>query len=256
MLGANWHYVLLLFLWITPHVLLAGVAGILWKRCLYRELPCFTAFVLFEIAEFILLFTLRFVPGVTKEQYAYIFSATLLLSIALRLGVIDEVSKDLFRESQFLKVSASRLLQCVAVALLGMGVILAIYSPGDNSARWHSGVFVVNRGAAMVQCGLILSLFVFSRFLGLSWRRPAFGITLGLGILTSMDLATSALRAEFSGEVIRDFLNLLLTGASSVCVLLWIRYLLAPEVEPASLTLISGDEVKAWNTELQQLVRD
>jgi hypothetical protein len=28
MLGANWHKVLLLFLWITPHVLLAVVAAI------------------------------------------------------------------------------------------------------------------------------------------------------------------------------------------------------------------------------------
>jgi hypothetical protein len=251
----NWHKVLSLFLWVTPHVLLGVLTVILCRRRLYREFPVFFACVLYEIAEFILLFALRYVPSVTAEQYAYVFSATLVLSVALRFGVIDEVSRDLFRESRFLKVSSKRLLRGVAGLLLVMGVLFAVYAPGDNSVRWHTGVFVVNRGAAMVQCGLLLSLLLFSHFLGLSWRRPAFGITLGLGILTSVDLATSALRAEFTSDATRQFLNLLITGAAFICVLIWIGYSLAPELEPASLTLVSRDEVETWNKELQRLVR-
>jgi hypothetical protein len=251
----NWHKVLSLFLWISPHVLLGLLAVVLCRRRLYREFPCFFAYVLYEIAEFILLSALNFVPSATPWQYVYAHSATLLLSIALRFGVIDEVSKDLFRESQFLKVSTRRLLQCVAGLLLGMGVLLAVYAPGDSSARWIAGVTVVNRGAAMVQCGLLLSLLLFSRFLGLSWRRPAFGITLGLGALTSVDVAIYAVRAEFSSDAWVPYLNLLITGAYLVCVLIWIGYLLAPERKPASLTIVSHDEVETWNTELQRLLR-
>jgi hypothetical protein len=249
----DWHKALSLFLWISPHVLLGVLAVILWKRRLYREFPCFFAYVLYEIAEFILLFALRSI--VTGEQYAYVFSAMLLFSIALRFGVIDEVSKDLFRESRFLKASARRLLQCVAGSLLVMGVLLAVYAPGNNSVRWHTGVYNVNRGAAMVQCGLLLSLLLFSRFLGASWRRPAFGITLGLGILTSVDLATSALRAEFTSAGTREFLNLLITGASFVCVSLWVGYLRAPELEPAPVAVVPRDEVETWNRELQQWLK-
>lgn len=253
---SHWHKALLLFLWIMPHVLLAVVAAIIWKRRLYEKFPCFFAYVVYEIAEFILLFALYVVPGAGK-QYAYAFSATLLLSLALRFGVIDEVAKDLFRESKLLKASARRLLQCVAGALLVMGVLLAVYAPGNNGARWHAGVSVVNRGAVMVQCGLLVSLLLFSRFLGLTWRRPAFGITLGLGILTSIDLAASALRAEFTSEVMKESLNLLITGAALVGVLIWLGYLLAPEPEPASaLTVVPQDEVKTWSTELQHLLRD
>jgi hypothetical protein len=251
----NWHKVLSLFLWVTPHALLGVLAVILCRRRLYREFPVFFAYVLYEIAEFILLFALYSVSGAGK-QYAYAFSATLLLSIALRFGVIDEVSKDLFRESQFLKVSAKRLLRGVAGLLLVVGVLFAVYAPGGNSARWYAGIFVVNRGAAMVQCGLLLSLLLFARFLGLSWRRPAFGITLGLGVLTSVDLATYALRAAFASEVAADLSDLLATGAYLVCVLIWIGYSLAPEVEPASLTVVRHDEVETWNTEFQRLLRD
>ena len=250
----SWYKTLSLFLWVTPHLLLGVLAVILFRRRLYREFPVFFACVLYEIAEFILLFVLYSVSG-AGTQYAYAFSATLLLSIALRFGVIDEVSKDLFRNSQFLKISAKRLLRGVAGLLLVMGVLFAVYAPGDNAVRWHAGVSVVDRGAAMVQCGLLLSLLLFSRFLGLSWRRPALGITLGLGILTSVDLATSALRAEFTSDATREFLNLLITGASLICVSLWIGYLRAPELEPAASLVVPHDEVETWNRELQHLVR-
>jgi hypothetical protein len=259
----HWYKALLLFLWITPHVLLGVLAVVLCKRRLYREFPCFFAYVLYEIAEFMLLFALYYVLGVNLARYGYAcaFSATLLLSIALRFGVIHEVSKDLFRESQFLKVSARRALQGVAGLLLAVCVLLAVYAPGTNSAKWIAGVYAVNRGAAMIQCGLTLSLLLFSRFLGLSWRRPAFGIALGLGFLASADLAMFALRAEFTSVVGAEFLNLLITAAYLVCVSIWIGYLLAPEVERVSLTVVPHgavvlhDEVGTWNREFQQFLK-
>jgi hypothetical protein len=254
-LPLNWHKLLLLFLWITPHMLLGVLAVILCKRRLYREFPCVLGYVIYRIAVFILLFALYAVQGVSGKDYAYAFSATLLFDIALSFGVIDEVSKDLLRGSRFLKMAARRLLRGVVVLLLGVGVLLAVYAPGNNSVRWHAGISVVNRGAAMVQCGLLLALLLFSRFLGLSWRRPAFGITLGLGVLTSVDLAASALRAEFTSDLAREFLNLLTTGAYLVCVSIWVGYLRAPGLEPAPLAVVPQDEVETWNRELQHLVR-
>jgi hypothetical protein len=251
----NWHKVLLLFLWITPHLLLGVLAVILYKRRLHREFPCFFAYVLYEIAGFIPLFALYSVQGVTGKQYGYAYSAKLIVSIALRFGVIDEVSRDLLRESQFLKVAVRRSLQCVTGLLLVMGVLLAVYAPGDNRFAFVTGIFVVNRGAAMVQCGLLLALLLFSRFLGLSWRRPAFGIALGLAVLTSLDLAMFALRAEFTSRAGAEFLNLLITGNYLVCVSIWIGYLLAPEPKPASLAAVPHDEVETWNTELQRLLK-
>jgi hypothetical protein len=255
MLPANWQELLSLFLWISPHVLLVVLGVIFYKRRLYREFPVFFAYVLYEIAEFILLFGSRAVLGVSIKQYSYLFSATLMLSIALRFGVIDEVCKDLFRESQFLQVAAGRSLRCVTGLLLVMGVLLAVYPPGGNSVKWFAGVLIVNRGAAMVQCGSLLSLLLFSRFLGLSWRRAAFGIALGLGILTSVDLATYAVRAEFTSRAGAAFLNWLIKGTYLVCVSIWIGYSLTPELESASPTIVPDDEVETWNKEFQHLLK-
>ena len=107
----------------------------------------------------------------------------------------------------------------------------------------------------MVQTGLLLSFLLFSRFLGLSWRRHAFGITLGLGIMTSVDLATYALRAEFASWNWTRFLNFILTGTYFVSVSIWTRYLLVPELKPVPLTVVPDEEVETWNKELQHLLR-
>jgi hypothetical protein len=252
MLLTNWYKALSLFLWITPQVLLGVVAVVFYKRRLYREFPFFFAYVLYEIAGFLMLFALYSVLGLTSAAYAYAFSIQLVLSVALRFGVIDEVSRDLFRDSEFLKTTARRSLQGVTGLLVVIGILLAVYAPGDSSVKWHAGISVVNRGAAVVQCGLLLSLLLFSRFVGVSWRRPAFGIALGLALLTSVDVAASALRVDFSSDVSRGILNLVITSASLVCVSIWIRYLVAPEPKPASVTVVSRDEAETWNRELQQ----
>jgi hypothetical protein len=256
MLPMNWQRLVGLFLWISPHVLLGVLAVILCKRRLYRGFPCFFTYVVYEIAQFILMFGLYYGPSVTAKQYALAYYATLMLSVILRFGVIDEVSKDLFRESTFLKVSARRTLQGVTGLLLAMGVLLTIYAPAENKVRWIAGVSAINRGAAMVQCGLLLSLLLLSRFLGLSWRRHTFGITLGLGVLTSFDLAIRAVFSGLSSGLGRPYLDLLLTGTYLLCVSIWIGYMLIPEVKPASLAVLPRVEVETWNTELQHLLRD
>ena len=247
-----WQKTLLFSLWVSPHVLLGGLAVILYARRLYREFPAFFAYVLYEVAEFILLlaFNTR-----AKGDYTYAYGATLMFSIALRFGVIDEISRNLLRECQFLKVAARRSLECATVLLIAVSVLLAVYAPGHNNARWSAGIFVVNRGAAMVQCGMLLFLLLVSRFLGLSWRRHAFGIALGLGILTSFDIADFALRAEFTSKASVRVLNLLITGSYLICVLIWTAYSLAPEPAPAPVAILPHEEVETWSTEFQHLLR-
>jgi hypothetical protein len=256
MLPTNWHALVALFLWISPHLLLGVLAVVLCKRGLYRNFPCFFAYVLYEIAQFVLMFTLYFNPSVSAHQYALAYYATLTLSLILRFGVIDEVSRDLFRQSTLLKVSARRSLQCVTGFLLVLGILLAVYAPAENSAKWIAGMSSINRGAALVQCGLLLSLLFFSRLLGLSWRRATFGIALGLGILTSVDLAIRAVFSEFVTGVGSPYMDVLITGTYLACVFVWIGYSLVPEIKPESIAVLPRVEVETWNTELQHLLRD
>lgn len=241
-------------LWISPHVLLAVLAVIFYRRCLHREFPVFFVYVLYEIAVFLVLIMLYYSSGVNAEQYAYACSATQLFSIALRFGIIEELSKDLLCESRFLTNITRRSLFFFKVLLLITCGLIAVYVPVGNSIKLISSISAVNRGAAMIQCALLLYLLFLSHFLGLSWRRLSFGIALGLGILTSIDLAVYAVRPSVSNVLWMRLVNLLTTGTYLICVLTWIGYLLAPEPGTA-VNIVSRDEVETWNRELQHLLR-
>jgi len=63
-----------------------------------------------------------------SEQYKYAYCATLLFSIVLRFGVIDEISKNLFA-NPFSEDGSERALQCVTVSLLVVGALLLSMHP-------------------------------------------------------------------------------------------------------------------------------
>jgi hypothetical protein len=244
-----------MLLWISPHLLLAMVAIVMYRRRLYRDFPFFLVYTLFEIGEFALLYTLNSIPTITGQQYTYAFVSTLVISIALRFGVIRELSEDLFREHQFLKVAARQSLRWTKGILALIGVACAAFAPGEDGIQLMGGLAVINRGVAILQCGLLLFLLCFSRLLGLSWRGYSFGIALGLGVLSSVELATSAVRAEVAGVAWAAALNLLTTSSYLICALVWLGYFLAPERRPSVVADISSDEVRDWNRELQRWLK-
>jgi len=246
-----WH----MLLWISPHLLLAIVAFLIYKRRVYREFPFFLLYALYEIGAFVLLYALNSISSVTAKQYTYAFMATLAISIALRFGVIKEVSEDLFREHSALRATARQSLRWSKVLLALIGIACAAFAPGEDGLGLMGGLAVINRGVAIIQSGLLVFLLVFARWFGLSWRGYAFGIAIGLGVLSSADLATSAIRAQIAGEQWSGVLNLLTTGSYLICALIWLGYILAPERKHSVTANVSVDEVDEWNRELQRWLR-
>lgn len=246
----NWYSLLLSFLWISPHLFIVVVAILIYQRRLHRDYPIFWFYILYETLEFALLYSLYSIPKISGQQYTYAYLGTLVISIALRFGVIREVSDDLLREREFLKKTARRSLVWTKALLIVVGILCAVYAPGDDGAKLISGLAAINRGVAIVQCGLLVFLMCFSRLLGLSWRGFAFGIALGVGVLSSVDIAAFAIRAQGNSEEWTRALNLLTTGSYLICSLIWLGYILAPERKISVEANVSGDEVDNWNREL------
>lgn len=249
-------YLLWYYLWIAPHALLVVLLFVMLRRGLHRKFPLFFAYTLSEVLQFIVLFSVFRAHLDLRGPYLVLSSAGLLLSTALRFGVIYEIFAYLFRNYEVLSSFGKPLFRGVTAVLFLVALILAVFTRSSNPDAFSAGLFLGERTASILQCGLLLALFLCSYYLGLSLRSQVFGIALGLGIVASVALASSALRTEM-GPWATSYLDFFTMGTYHACVLVWVFYLSVPEragsygMRPPR----DADDLDQWSRELQRLIR-
>jgi hypothetical protein len=101
---------------------------------------------------------------------------------------------------------------------------------------------------------LITILFLLTKFLRVSWRSYSVGIALGFGVFAAAELATAAMRANFSdaGNVVIDLLQM---AAYHVCAVIWLVYVaLFRSQSDLSGTGLPKAELQVWDQQLQRVV--
>lgn len=245
-----WYY-----LWIAPYVLQGVLVLVMVRRKFYRQFPVFFAYTVFEVCQFAVLFAMDHSAAVSAEEYVRAYGWALAVSTALRFGIILEIFAHLSRNYPALNRLGRPLLRWLTVSLLATALGLAVYTVGNDANHpWWFAMYVLDRTASFLQCGLLLSLFMFSGYLGLSWRNYVFGIALGLGIFASVELAASAIRSQ-PGFAYNGFLDFFTMGIYHGCVLIWMFYLLVPERTPYRVAALPAHDLDSWNQELQRLLQ-
>src|ERR1700730_2850593 len=168
------------FLWIAPRVLQAVILVLLPKRRFFVNLPIFAAYTAFGVCEFLVLFFISLSPAHAGYFQWYCFG--LGISTALRFGIIAEVFADVFGNHAVLHSLQKPLFRWATVVFLIIAFSFAMYTHRSTADLTWFTVYVLDRSASIVQCGLILALFAFSYYLGLAWSRLVFGMALGLGV--------------------------------------------------------------------------
>ena len=238
-------------LWIAPALLMALLALVMTRRRLYRELPAFFAYAVFTAARTPILF---FVFHRHPDSYAYFYQIAEGVSAALGFASIYEVFRHLFRAHETTSRLGALLFRWAAAGF----VLLAVVAAAAHSPEYPSGlaaaIVSLTQGVRLVQCGLLLFLFVFSFFSGLAWRSHLFGIAAGFGLFAGVQLATAAMGAQTGMVSLKTWMWV--NMASYNCaVLVWVSYLWAPQrAEDAALAPV-GAEVKSWNRALLQLLQ-
>jgi hypothetical protein len=242
-------------LWVAPHVLQGIIVFAMVRRRLHRQFPMFFLYTAFEILQFAVLFAISRSHIHYGAGYVRVYSVGLALSTAIRFGVIHELFSHFFHRYPALDGSGRLLFRGATIVLLLVAVGLAVSAPGNGADFLLDATYALDRTVSVLQCGLLISLFLFSRYFVLSWRSHAFGIALGLGIFASVELAASAIRLHL-GVFGNWSVNLLTMATYYCCVLIWAFYVVAQEREPQypAKTLPKYD-LEIWNQELRRLLQ-
>ncbi|MBS1853419.1 MAG: hypothetical protein JST79_21180 [Acidobacteria bacterium] len=247
---ALWYY-----LWLAPHALQIALLVVMLGRGMRRQFPMFLLYTAFEVVQFSLLFTLYQLHIQFDGAYARMYFVGLAISTALRFAVIREIFNQLFKSYAVLQKPASALFRGTSLVLLVVALWLAATAPGDTADLLMYATNAMDRTVTILQCGLLLLLFLLSNYLTLPWRSRVFGIALGLGIYASISLAVSAVRF-YSGASNTFVFDLIVMGAYHGCVVVWLYYLALPEREPKlDANVWAHHDLETWNQELERLLQ-
>lgn len=213
-----------LALWIAHPVLELSLAAIMIGRKMHRTFPVFFAYIASQVLSFAITFPIYLyqnsATGATRYFYAYWITSAIGLAIGFK--VIHEIFLDVFRPYHTLKDLGTVLFKWSALVMLLVAMVVAASSSPGKNEPITVAVITVERCVRVIQCGLILFLLVFSKYLGVSWRQHSFGIALGFGGFASVELVALALYS--GGQIHSPTLSLLNTTAYGFAILTWLGY--------------------------------
>jgi hypothetical protein len=250
------HSLLWYYLWVAPDLILLMLAVLIWRRRLYKRFPVFLVYAVVIAVEQLTLCIADVLPSVSPTTWWYMFWTGLLAEAVVKFALIGELFSAVFGFYPALAKLGKSLISGVGVVLVLLATLAAAYTPKDNIHWIVSGAHLLEQTIYLIECGLILFLFLFAAYFKLHWSRSSFGIAVGLGISACVHLATWALIANgnFSARyrVFLDFLNL---STYHVCVLIWFYYLLVPHKSAVTSVVPSPEHhLKVWNEELERLL--
>jgi len=234
-------------LWIAHPVLQFTVAAVMYWRKQHRVFPVFFAYLGFQIAGFMILFPLH--EWGEYSQYFYSYWTLSAISVVLGFRVIQEIFEDVFRPYHTLKDLGTVLFRWAAlVMLLVAGVVMAA-SPAAGDPILQA-IITLQRCVRVVQCGLILFLLIFSRYLGVCWRQQSFGIALGFGSLAAVELTLVALNV--SAHLTPHTSSFFNFAAYDAVILIWLTYgLIRAQARVNSANVLMSQRWEQGLTELQ-----
>ena len=218
-----WHY-----LWAAPNVVLLLLALILYRRSLHLQFPIFGTFAIVQGATSLALYVLDVTLPLSWAAFWWKANFVhLLIEVVLKFALIGEILSHTLKPFPALSKSGKLMIRVVGPALvLAATLVVALSRPSPfppiiaTSLRLDLADYVI-------ECGMLLCIFLFAAYFHLVWGRLAFGIALGLGIAGSVQLGTWALWSNlpvtFDQRKLLDFVNM---GVYLLSVLIWLYYVL------------------------------
>ena len=241
-------YIFRQILWLTPIILQAVVAIVMWVRGLHKRLPYFFSYATYIVLSNIALAGMQRHPRV----YFYGYWSQDLLSWALGFAVIYEIYANLLLDYAVLQKLGALLFWIMGIILVSVALWTAVSVPSSDISRFLKPLLTLERSVRIVECGLLVVLFVFASFFGLSWKNYLFGIALGFAIFLSTQLAVVAIRT-YTGESLNRLFSWLQPISYNLGVLVWTFYVVQLW-RVADLRTLPKTELAAWNETLQELL--
>ena len=242
--------------WISGPLLQLFCVYLLYRRKLLKQFAFFISYLLFLT----LLNAIRYVCyrefGLSSWTYYSVYWVGTALANLAAIAVLYEIFCAAFRPFAGLQDLAKIVFKWAAGSIVFTGVVVFMSNPASPAGAPHhwlaTSVYDFERIVGVMECTLLIFLFIGSQHLGLSLRNRVFGFALGFGFDAFCGLVLySVLMKSHVSKV--PFWSQLLPMAHSTALLIWVGYLLKPEPSRESVHIPITSPLLRWNEVALQL---
>jgi hypothetical protein len=243
-------------IWVSCPILQLLCVYLLYRRKLLKQFTFFASYLLFLT----LLNGIRFVCyrefGLSSWTYYSVYWVGTALANIAAIAVLYEIFCAGFRPFAGLQDLARIVFKWAAGSILFTGFVVFMSNRASTAgAPYHwlaTSVHDFDRIVGVMECTLLIFLFIGSQHLGVSMRNRVFGFALGFGLeafcrlLVFSPLLTSHIRRI-------PLWSQLAPMAYWAALLIWVGYLLKPEPAPESIHIPVTSPLLRWNEVALQL---
>ncbi len=183
-------------------------------------------------------------------DYFFAYWAGAAMSAFLGFAVIYECFGEALKPYETIRDLGRLLFRWTAIVMVIVGVVFALSTPGGTEGTiLVRNILILERAIRIMQCGMLLLLYLFSHHVGITWRNQLFGIVFGFGLYASSNLLMYSLRSRLgedwntSASLMNAFCYLLTVG-------IWAGYMMAPAAERTLVRSEAPLILERWNREL------
>jgi hypothetical protein len=252
-LRGNMHYLWYeIALWLGAAVMQTVIAFVMLRRKLNSEYPFFFSYTIFQVINAFALYAVYQVAS-SPLTYYYMYWTLTSIGILISFGVIQEVFFNAFKPYEALRDLSSMLFRWSAAVLIlvsGVAVIVTASETVGEVSTWITGV---GRSVRLMQCGMVIFLILFTKYLGISPRHFLFGVAAGYGFYASVNMIVMTMFSRFSlfTELTLSVINSL---SYNIAVGMWLVYVLAPQADRRKVEIVPQSD--KWNFALAGVLNE
>lgn len=234
--------------WAIGPILQLLCAYLIFRRKLLKQFNFFVSYLVFQTLHEIVLFICY------AQHMAWTYYVVYWVGIALAdmfgIVVLYEIFCAVFKPFAGLQDLAKVMFRWAAAAILLIVLLVYITSPTMSAMAWpnlfSAAVLGFERIVRIMQCALLLFLFIGSEHLGVSPRNRVFGFALGFGVDAFFQLLvlSALVSSHMSKYALLAQLPAIIYGAT---LLIWTGYLVQPEPAHEALHIPVTSPLLRWN---------
>ncbi len=179
--------------------------------------------------------------------YFYTHAVSFFVEHALLLLIVYGVFRSAMKPLNGLHKAGNVIFRWVCGVSLALSIGLALAPHMNTSAYFTMLMSQVQQGISVLTLCLLLFVCFAIRYLGLTYRSHIFGVSLGLGIMSTASLIEAAWYSTNSALTIYSPIYLFSALGSCAALLTWCAYFAMPEPERKMVLLPTTSPFFLWN---------